>query len=70
MPEKKKKDPSAVRTPTKTKRSFYFPNDLLSAIREMVQSQALATTDTAVVMAAVREYLEKHGYLKKRKDAL
>jgi hypothetical protein len=66
MPEKKKKDPSAVKTPTKTKRSFYFPNDLLVAIKEMVRNQELETTDTAVVMAAVREYLEKHGYLKKR----
>jgi hypothetical protein len=65
MPQAKKKNPQGVRTPTKTKKAFYYPNEILEAVRKMAESQTIAATDTAVIMTALREYLAKHGFLKK-----
>jgi hypothetical protein len=60
----KKPNPSPTKTPTKTKLNHYFEDDLIEAVKRMANDQRVPTTQTAVIMKILRDYLTKHGYLK------
>ena len=58
-------NPSPAETATKIKKAYYFDKDIIEALQARADSLPFRTTVTAVIMAFLRERLEKEGFLKK-----